>query len=97
MTNEQLKKGEVLSTIMKTTEQELDNLKDLLDDVELTNKKKENFYDDGLYGLCISQYRDGSGYSAELMRYGGNLRLLKLIIKELELQLSEAKLEFENL
>jgi hypothetical protein len=97
MTEEQLKDGEVLFRTIQTTEKGLEKLQDLLLEMETKFERRDNKYHDGMYNLSIFQYKDGSGGGAEFSRYGGNLRLLKLIIKELELQLSEMKLEFENL
>lgn len=97
MTEEQLKEGEILLKTIKTTEQGLENLKDLALEAEVGFNRKDNKYHDGLYNLTISEYKDGSGARGEFSRYGGNLRLLKVIIQELETQLAEYKEEFDNM
>ena len=52
---------------------------------------------DGLYNLCISKERDGSGGGSTLNRYRGNAELLQIIKDTLARQLKEFQEEFDNL
>lgn len=90
----QLVEGQILLDNIKNTEKGLEGLQKLLLDLD---KHKDNKYHDGMYHLTICKHQDGSGGGAAFTRYGGNARLLKIIIEELESQLTEMKLEFKNL
>lgn len=90
---------------------ELQYLNDLNINIEATEKglaginaiiksksdEVDNLLDDGCYNLFIGRFDDGSGTSAKLARYKGNNALLAVIKTELEKQLAEQKLEFENI
>jgi len=97
MTEESLKKGQVLSKTIETTKKGIENLEVLLLEVDKKPGRRDNELHDGLYNLCISEHKDGSGKKADLSRYGGNVRLLKVIIKELKTQLQEYEEQFEKL
>ena len=87
MTDEQLKRGQELKQLIKTTEEALNNLKE----IKPSKTPSNNFYADNIYYLTICEHRDGSGKKGDLCRSYGNERLLKLIIDELETQLGEFK------
>lgn len=97
---EQLEKANLLLETIDRTEEALTNLRKL---ESATNKKMqdrgepENFLDDGLFTLHIGEHSDMSGHSADLVRYGGNVRLLSAMIHELEIQLEIFKKQFEEL
>ena len=93
MNLEQLKEGQELTELLKTTNKALQTLKEIKNYKPKDGKK----YEDGLYNFCISEHRDGSGWRAELSRYFGNSRLLKVIIDELESQVTELQEKFEKL
>ncbi|WP_064199093.1 hypothetical protein [Brevibacillus brevis] len=93
MTHDQLKEGQELLHLIEATEEAIKNLKG----IEPAKRDYERKYDDGLYWLAISEQRDGSGKRADLRRYYGNERLLKVITDELERQLSEFKAAFQTL
>jgi hypothetical protein len=50
-----------------------------------------------LYSLHIGEHSDLSGHHASLVRYGGNIELLDVIIETLGKQLDEYEKEFEEL
>ena len=89
-----LKRANELKEIIDVTKEELENIKK----VKVREEKETRFYDDGLYGLNISEYRDGNGEtSANLQRYCGNAELLDVIITTLTRQLEEFEDEFAKL
>ena len=92
MTDEQLKRGQELKQLIKTTEEALNNLKE----IKPRERKSNNLYEDAIYNLTVCEHRDGSGKKGDLSRYYGNERLLKLMIEELEIQLREFKEWFAN-
>lgn len=89
----QLKEGQELLKLIESTEKAIDELKKLTPEDRLN----EAIYDDKLYWLSISKHKDGSGVNADLYRYYGNARLLKVIKDELEKQLEEFKDLFSKL
>lgn len=97
MTEESLNEGEILLSTIKTTEKGLKNLLELLIEKEDDPRQKDNKHHDGLYNLVVVENKDGSGKCCDLARYGGNIRLLKVIIDELSAQLKEYKEAFESL
>lgn len=61
------------------------------------NKKIDNKFDDGMYRFHISEFKDGSGKICSLTRYGGNVRVLKVVLAELETQVQEFEQELVDL
>ena len=93
MTNEQLKRGQELSQLIKTTKEAINNLK------EIKPKKTYGgiYYTDDIYNFTVCEHRDGSGKKADLSRYYGNEKLLNVIIEELEIQLLTYELWYSAL
>jgi len=93
MTNEQLKRGQELNQLIKTTKEAINNLK------EIKPKKTygDIYYTDDIYSFTVCEHRDGSGKKADLSRYYGNESLLKVIIEELEVQLLTFELWYSSL
>jgi hypothetical protein len=87
MNVDQLKKGQELLALIKTTEGAIANLKGI--------KPKDGY--EHIYNLHICEFTDGSGQRANLARNYGNDRLLKVILTELEVQLAELQEKFANL
>lgn len=93
MTNEQLKRGQELNQLIKTTKEAISNLKEIK-----PNKAYGGiYYADGIYNFTVCEHRDGSGKKADLSRYYGNENLLKVIIEELEVQLLTYELWYSAL
>jgi len=93
MTNEQLKRGQELSQLIKTTKEAINTLKEIK-----PKKSYDNiYYADYVYNLVICEHRDGSGKKADLSRYYGNEKLLNVIIEELEVQLLTYELWYGSL
>lgn len=93
MNIDQLKEGQELLELIKSTEDALENAKSLTPQ----ERDPQRIHDDKLYNLYVSKFGDGSGININLCRYYGNERILKGIIKELELQLNEFKIAFDKL
>jgi len=93
MTNEQLKRGQELSQLIKTTKEAINNLKG----IKPSKTYGGVYYADGIYNFTVCEHRDGSGKKADLSRYYGNENLLKVIIEELEVQLLTYELWYGSL
>ena len=93
MTNEQLKGGQELSQLIKTTKEAINNLKE----IKPRGVPSNVFYADGIYNFTVCEHRDGSGKKADLSRYYGNEKLLNVIIEELEVQLLTYELWYSAL
>lgn len=93
MTDEQLRKGNELTELIKVTKVALNNLRALKPE----GRKEQGFFDDKLYNLCICKHSDGSGIKGNLNRYFGNETLINVIIKELERQLEEFEKWYKEL
>ena len=93
MNVEQLKRGRELKVLIEQTEEALNSLAKFQTKTRLDGK----FYEDGIYNLSISEHSDGSGKRADLCRYCGNEKLLKVIVEELEIQLKDFYDKFETL
>lgn len=96
MTEEQLKRGLELTTLISTTKEGIDNLKALLDRHKTVNDDRK-FYVDKIYSLSISEHSDGSGRKANLFRYLGNEEIVTLVIAQLEIQLQDYTDKLKNL
>jgi hypothetical protein len=92
MNIEQMNRGKELLELIKITENALNKLKSR----KFRESTDGKFYEDRVYGMHISEWRDGSD-GAELARYYGNERLLNVIIAELETQLAEFQEKFDSL
>jgi len=100
MTDKKLEQGLELQRLISNTSQGLDDLydirlaaqKSLAEDSTYGNLKY-----DGLYSLNIGEHSDRSGINCGLSRYGGNVKLLEVIITELEIQLEEYQNEYKKL
>lgn len=101
MTNEQFEKAEILLKTIATTKESLLELTNIYEDIVFANQGNctPNFLDDGMYHLCISRYgtNEVNDWKVNLARHGGNLRLLKVIIDELQKQLEEYMEQFNQL
>lgn len=93
MTVEKIKDGIEIQELIASTSKAISSLSKILPR-EKRDKKK---YEDGIYNFNISEHSDGSGEHGNLSRYYGNERLLKIIIDELNLQLSEFEKLFDEL
>ena len=93
MDDNKLRKAKEMDEIIKVTKKGLENLEYL----KIRNNLEDRHYDDGLYCLCISGNKDGSGPSANLTRYYGNAELYEIIIMQLKIQLDKFNKEFEEL
>lgn len=93
MNLKQLKEGHEISEILNRTNEALNKLKG----IKPYSPKDGKVLEDGLYNFCISEHRDGSGWKAELSRYFGNVRLLNVIIAELEKQVKELQEQYDKL
>lgn len=96
MKESDFEKAKELMVLITTTRSQRINLIEMRSNVR-EEKENRRHYDDGLYQLHISQYRDGSGCSAQLERYHGNSELLDTIIAVLSRQLEEFEEEFSKL
>ena len=96
MTEEQLKRGEELKTLISTTTDGGRGLKELLKRHETVDSNRK-FYADIVYNLSISEHSDGSGRKANLSRYLGNEEILTIIITQLEIQLQDYIDKLKNL
>jgi len=96
MTEDQLKRGQELTTLISTTKEGINGLKELLKKHETVDNNRK-FYADKVYNLSISEHSDGSGRKANLSRYLGNEEILTIIITQLEIQLQDYMDKFKNL
>lgn len=90
----QLERGKEL---VKNIGQLEDGLKDLREWQTEINSQITTPDEDGMYSLCLAEYRDGSGHSMKLLRSHGNVEILEAVIYTMEKQLKEARKEFEEL
>lgn len=90
---EKLQKGQAILELINKTTVALNVLK------KVKPQPLDNgiTHGDGLYWFMISEYKDGSGWQADLSRPDGNVELLKVIIAELERQGKQYQEEFEKL
>ena len=95
MTDEQLKKGRILSSIIEDTREGLEGIKELNE--RISNNDPDNEFDDGLYTLSIRECSDGRGAGHDFKRYTGNVRLLRVMLVEIGQQLAEYEHEFAQL
>jgi len=61
MTDEQLKRGQELKQLIKTTEEGLNNIKEIK-----PKRSSSSFYTDNVYNLTVCEHRDGSGKKGDL-------------------------------
>ena len=98
MKQEQLKRGTELVCLIKSTSKALENMRMLQDQHKpLVAGAGYQGCIGFVYNLCISEYSDGSGISAELNRYEGNQQVVEAIVRELERQLAIFQQEFDSL
>ena len=99
MDKTKLKRAIVLSKTIEVTKTGLANLKKLQLEIQnqFSKRQIDNTFDDGLYSLYIGVNSDLSGHSADLVRYGGNVELLYVIIETLGNQLDAYEAEFESM
>ena len=81
---EKLKRAVELKELIEGAELALLNISK----VDTKTSGDSMFYKEGPYNLCISEHRDGSGWSLDLSRYYGNGKIIQFIKKELEDQLA---------
>jgi len=96
MNLEQLKRGNELVKIIKTTEEGIIQIEKLISK-QRDFKEKDRCYDDCNYSLSISEHSDGSGVNAKLYRYQGNAELINVILSTLKTQLLRFQKELESL
>jgi len=99
----QLETGQYLLNLIKKTEVALNNINEWINKERYGHYSNDAYKSDEKYGLFLSECDDFGqqdtcgNTNVDLSRRYGNKRLLNVIRKELELQLSEFKEEFKSL
>jgi len=99
----QLETGQYLLNLIKKTEVALNDINEWINKERYGHYSNNTYKSDEKYGLFLSECDDFGqqdtcgNVNVDLSRGYGNKRLLNVIRKELELQLSEFKEEFKSL
>lgn len=96
MDKQQLKTGIAIVNLIEVTEKALTDLNDWIESGS-RSVGGDSYDKDNHYNLCISAFKDGSGYQLNLSRYMGNTALLEVIKTELERQLKVFKEDLAKL